>query len=126
MDIEKVVERLESLGYEYHEHVDSSFLEFAVEKAENHILNNINQSSIPDGLINIAIDMACGEFLKIQKGFGRLSCIEFEQIAQTVKLGDTNIQFANNATPEQQFDDAISYLIYDHEDDFARYRRLVW
>lgn len=126
MDRERIIKRLQSFGYEYDEQNDAFSLDFAMEKVKNHILNNINCSEIPEKLNEIAIDMACAEFLRIQKGFGKLDNIDFELIAHNIKLGDANVQFSNEATPEQQFDAAIGYLLNGHEDDFAAHRKMVW
>ena len=126
METEKIVERLKTFGYEYDEAEDAYSLDFAVSKVTWNILHNINQSTIPEGLMFIAIDMVCAEFLKIQKGFGKLDGIDFELIANNIKLGDTNIQFAAAATPEQKFDASIDYLLTGYESEFARYRKLVW
>ena len=126
METEKIIERLKTFGYEYKELEDEYSLDFAVSKITWHILNNINNSSIPEGLMFIAIDMVCAEFLKIKKSFGELDNIDFEMIAQNIKLGDTNIQFVNEATPEQKFDAAIDYLLTGYESEFVRYRKLVW
>lgn len=126
MELENIIKRLDGFGYQYEEKTDAYMLEFAVEKATNHVLNNINASEMPEGLIHIAIDMVCAEFLMIKKGFGQLSDFTFEYIAQNVKLGDTNVQFASEATPEQKFDACINHLLTGHDDDFARYRKMVW
>ncbi len=126
MDNENVIKRLKTFGYEYDLNNDSYSIEFAIEKVTNHILNKTNCSEIPDGLNNIAIDMVCAEFLNLKKGFGQLTDFDFEMVAESVKLGDTNIQFAKGSTPEQKFDSCIGYLLTGHEDDFAKYRKLVW
>lgn len=126
METSKIIERLKTFGYVYDMQKDEYSLDFAVSKVTWDILNNINCSEIPEGLMYIAIDMACAEFLKIQKGFGMLDNIDFEMIAQNIKLGDTNIQFVNEATPEQKFDASINYLLTGYENEFARYRKLVW
>ena len=126
MDTEKIVNRLNDLGYEYKEDIDAFSLEFATEKVINHIKNKTNCSEIPEGLMNIAIDMVCAEFLKVKKGFGQLTTFDFELIAESIKLGDATVQFADGSTPEQKFDAAINYLLSNHEDDFIRYRKMVW
>lgn len=126
METVKIIERLKTFGYEYIEKEDAYSLDFAMSKVTWNILNNINQSEIPEGLMFIAIDMVCAEFLKIKKGFGELDSIDFELIANNIKLGDTNIQFAPAATPEQKFDASIDYLLTGYESEFIRYRKLVW
>ena len=125
MDKETIINRLKSLGYEY-DYADDYSIEFTIEKATQQILNIINCSEIPEGLIKIAVDMVCAEFLKLKKGFGLLDNAKFEQIAHSIALGDTNIQFADGSTPEQKFDASIEHLLSGHQEDFIRYRKLVW
>ena len=55
--LERVKERLESLGYVLKDG-DEVILTFSIQKVENTIKNDCNVSSIPGGLENIAIDMA--------------------------------------------------------------------
>lgn len=126
MELENIIKRLKDFGYEYKETTDAYSLEFATDKVEHHILNQTNCSEVPEGLINIAIDMVCAEFLKIKKSFGQLSNFDFELVAQSIKLGDATVQLSNDATPEQKFDAAINYLLSGHTDDFIRYRKMVW
>lgn len=125
MTLERVIERLQTLGYETKE-TDAYSLEFCISKVENHICNLINDSSVPNGLEEIAIEMVCGEFLKLSKGMGLLNSANFEQVAKSVKLGDTNITFADDASPEQKFEATIDYLLRGYNEDFLRYRKLVW
>lgn len=126
MELENITKRLKDFGYEYNETTDAYSLEFAMDKVEYHILNQTNCSEVPEGLTNIAIDMVCAEFLKIKKSFGQLSNFDFELVAQSIKLGDATVQLSNDATPEQKFDTAINYLLSGHDDDFIRYRKMVW
>ena len=60
--LEMVKERLKSFGYDLQEG-DEFALTFSIQKVENTIKNDCNTPSIPDGLVNIAVDMAIGEFL---------------------------------------------------------------
>ena len=54
--LEMVKERLKSFGYELQEG-DEFALTFSIQKVENTIKNDCNTPSIPDGLVNIAVDM---------------------------------------------------------------------
>lgn len=126
MELKTIIDRLYSFGYEYSEENDSFSVGFAIEKITHRILNETNCSEIPEGLNEVAIDMVCAEFLRVKKGFGMLDAVDFELIANSIRLGDANVQFSNDATPEQKFDAAITYLLSGHEDDFACFRKLVW
>lgn len=66
--LERVKERLESFGYVLKDG-DEVILTFSIQKVENTIKNDCNVPSIPDGLMNIAIDMAVGEFLDGKENF---------------------------------------------------------
>lgn len=125
MDKETIIKRLEGFGYTYTEE-DEFSLGFTMEKVENHILLSTNQSSIPEGLLNVAVDMVCGEFLLIQKQFNRIDSMDFEMIAHNIKLGDMSVQFSNELSPEQQFETAARYLISAHNADLLAFRKLVW
>lgn len=126
MDITIISNRLADFGYKYVEDKDSFSVTFAIDKVTNHILHETNCSELPKSLTQIAVDMVCAEFLKLKKGFGQLTDTEFELVAQTIKLGDANVQFSSEATPEQKFDAAITYLLSGHETDFAACRKMVW
>ena len=56
---EQVKERLQAFGYEWQEG-DEITLDFSVQKVENTIKNDCNVPAVPDGLMNIAVDMAVG------------------------------------------------------------------
>ena len=126
MELEKIIERLKQFGYSYVEDEDELFLAFEITKVTWYINSRTNLSDIPEGLIPIGIDMVCGNFFKMKKDFGQLTEIEFELITKSIQMGDTNITFADDVTPEQKFDTAINYLLNGHEEDFLRYRKLVW
>ena len=66
--LEQVKERLQSFGYELQDG-DETILAFCIGKVEATIKNDCNVSEIPEGLVYIAIDMACGEFLTAKKTF---------------------------------------------------------
>ena len=66
--LDMVKERLQSFGYEIQDG-DEIILNFSIQKVENTIKNDCNVSSVPVGLVNIAVDMAVGEFLTAKKTF---------------------------------------------------------
>ena len=74
MDIELIIKRLKDLGYEYNETTDDWVIKsFLIPKITNHIKNETNQSSIPEELLYVAIDMVCGEFLFAKKNSGQFA-----------------------------------------------------
>lgn len=110
-------------------HPDEMLLTFAIDKVTNHIKNQTNLSSIPDGLREVAIDMVVGEFLFTKKALGTLNIdsLNFEVMVKQVQDGDTNVVYAveEGMSTEKQFNSFISYLQHPNT-DFARYRVLSW
>lgn len=108
---------------------DEMIINFCIDKVTNHIKNQTNLNEIPEGLIEIAVDMVVGDFLYTKKSMGQLNIetLDFDLIAKQVQDGDTNVTFAVEAksTPEAQFNSFISYLRHE-ETDFIRYRVLLW
>lgn len=129
--IDMVDERLQSLGYTIQDS-DVWMVGFAVQKVVNTIQNECNLNTVPDGLIQIAVDMVCGEFLFAKKGSGQLQgfSMDLETVAiKQVQEGDTNIVFSlgdGSLTPEQRLDAVIRLLMTYGKNQFIRYRRLVW
>lgn len=128
--LEMVKERLKSFGYELQEG-DEFALTFAIQKAENTIKNDCNVSSVPDGLMHIAVDMAVGEFLMAKKSFSpdNLAGIDLDYAVKQIQEGDTTTVFATGdgtQTAEQRLDTLINWLLTYGRDQFSCYRRLRW
>ena len=128
--IEDVIKRLASFGYEVTE-ADTWVLKFIIDKTENHIKNSCNISEIPEGLYQVAVDMACGNFLYEKKAVNpdSLAGFDLEAAVKSIQEGDTNVSFAlgeGSSTPEQRLDALISYLITYGEKDFVSYRCMKW
>ena len=128
--LELVKERLISFGYVLKEG-DEAILAFSLQKVENTIKNDCSVSSIPDGLVNIAIDMAIGEFLTAKKTFSPddIAGLNLDYTVKQIQEGDTNTVFATgegNLTPEQRLNHLLNYLLTHGRDEFSCYRRLRW
>lgn len=128
--LERIKERLQSIGYAVKDSDDIT-ISFAMQKVENTIKNDCNISAIPDGLMNIAIDMAVGEFLMSKKTFVPNDLLNFNLDAaiKQIQEGDTNISFAvgeGSKTDEQRLDGFIDYLLNYGRDEFITYRRFRW
>lgn len=127
---EKAKERLQSFGYEW-KNGDDAVLAFSVQKAENTVKNDCNVSAVPEGLMNIAIDMAVGEFLMTKKAFApdELAGLDLSTAVKQIQEGDTSITFAageGSLTAEQRLDNLITHLLNYGKGEFAHYRRLIW
>lgn len=128
--LERIKERLRSIGYAVKDSDDIA-INFAMQKVENTIKNDCNISAIPDGLMNIAIDMVVGEFLMSKKTFAPNDLLNFNLDAaiKQIQEGDTNISFAigeGSKTDEQRLDGFIDYLLNYGRDEFITYRRFRW
>lgn len=129
-DVVSVASRLESLGYEVRE-ADSASLAFCVEKVRSTIKNEINWQDVPEGLVHIAIDMACGEFLKGLMTFApdALSGFDLDAAVKRIQTGDTTTEFAvgdGTQTDEQRLTAFVDYLLNYGKDEFNSFRRLRW
>jgi len=129
-DVQSVIQRLASLGYTVKE-ADTASLTFCVGKVESTIKNEINWSYVPEGLVHIAVDMACGEFLNGKMTFAPddLSGFDLDAAVKEIKTGDTDTVFAigeGSKTPEQRLTAFISYLLSYGRDEFNSFRRLRW
>ncbi|WP_142385098.1 hypothetical protein [Cytobacillus massiliigabonensis] len=130
--LQEVKNRLQSLGITVStapSNTDEMVITFSIEKVTNFIKNQTNLNAIPEGLLEIAIDMIAGEFLFTKKSMGLLNIdsIDFGLIEKQVQEGDTNVTFVVevNSTPEAQFNAFVQYLRHN-EVDFVRYRVLLW
>ena len=128
--LERIKERLRSIGYAVKDSDDIA-INFAMQKVENTIKNDCNISAIPDGLMNIAIDMVVGEFLMSKKTFAPNDLLNFnlDSAIKQIQEGDTNISFAvgeGSKTDEQRLDSFIDYLLNYGRDEFIAYRRFRW
>lgn len=127
---ETVKERLKTFGYEV-KVSDKTGLAFCVGKVQDTIKNATNQCSIPEGLENIAVDMAAGEFLLSKKTFAPedLEKIDMDYAVKQLQDGDTNTVFAVGSgcmTPEQRLNAMIDYLISYGRSEFSAFRRVKW
>nr|DAT40811.1 MAG TPA: head to tail adaptor [Caudoviricetes sp.] len=128
--LERIKERLQSLGYTVKDSDDIA-INFAMQKVENTIKNDCNISAIPDGLIHVAINMVVGEFLMSKKTFAPNDLLNFnlDSAIKQIQEGDTNISFAvgeGSKTDEQRLDSFIDYLLNYGRDEFITYRRFRW
>lgn len=128
--LDMVKERLQSFGYEIQDG-DEIILNFSIQKVENTIKNDCNVSSVPDGLVNIAVDMAIGEFLTAKKTFSpdSIAGLDLDMAVKQIQTGDTNTVFATgegSLTAEQRLNAFLNYLLTYGRDEFSCYRKIRW
>lgn len=123
--IELVISRLEDLTYVMAEG-DAFALAFAMQTVENTIRNSCNTASIPDGLMFIAVDMVCGQFLSQKKQTHSLGdSFDVDTAIKSVKLGDANVTFDDEGS-DSKLDRFFNYLMNHGKGEFICYRRIRW
>lgn len=128
--LERVKTRLQSFGYVLQDG-DEVILIFSIEKVTNTIKNDCNVSEIPDGLMNITIDMVVGEFLTVKKTFSPndIAGLDLDYAVKQLQEGDKNTVFATgegSLTAEQRLNNLLNYLLTYGRDEFSCYRRIRW
>jgi hypothetical protein len=125
--VEPICERLVSFGYIPTEE-DAWMIAFTMQKTTNHILNQINRSTIPDGLFEVAVDMVCGEVLNAKFLCGRLelTSLDFSGAIQSVSEGDTTVTFGADGSDESKARELFAWLMGGKGCDLLCYRRIKW
>lgn len=128
--LDMVKERLQSFGYEIQDG-DEIILNFSIQKVENTIKNDCHTPSMPDGLANIAVDMAVGEFLTAKKTFApdSVAGLDLDVAVKQIQTGDTNTVFATgegSLTAEQRLNNFLNHLLTYGRGEFSCYRKIRW
>lgn len=124
---EKVVNRLVSFGYDP-TNEDDWMIAFTIQKSVNHVLNEINHSTVPNGLVELVVDMICGELLnaKFLSGQLNLAELDLDGMIQSVQEGDTTVSFSTEGSDEAKLKGLLSWLIQGKGCDLLCYRRMRW
>lgn len=124
---ETVVERLVSLGYTPTDE-DTWAIAYTTKGTVNHVLNQINHKTIPEGLVEIVVDMICGEFLnaKFLSGQLDLTSLDLDGMIQSVKQGDTQVNFSAEGSDEAKLKGLLSWLMHGKKGDLICYRKMQW
>lgn len=106
-------------------------LTFVLDKTVSTIKNDCNLAGVPEGLRQVAVDMAVGEFLQAKKTFApeSLAGLDLDAAVKQVQAGDTNVVFATgegSLTPEQRLNQLIGWLLNYGRSQFSCYRRFRW
>lgn len=125
--IKAVLHRLVSFGHSPTEN-DVFSISFGIQKVRNHILNQTNQNTIPDGLFEVTVDMVCGEFLSNLYLCGNLEMngLDFEGIVKSVTQGDTSVTFESDGQDENKLWKLITWLCNGKGCDLLCYRKMRW
>ena len=125
--VEPVVERLVSFGYTPTEE-DAWMIGFTTKGTVNHVLNEINHKTVPDGLREVVVDMICGEVLNVKFTSGQLEMtnLDLDGMIQSVAEGDTTVSFSAEGSDESKLKGLLSWLIQGKGSDLLCYRRMRW
>jgi hypothetical protein len=132
IELRDVTNRLGSLGYTFTINTDTIVTEFCIAKVTEFITTFCNLSALPEQLKYHAIDMVCGEFLKVKKNSGQLnekSGFDMTPVIKSITEGDTSYTYAigdGTLTTEQKLDKLINHLIDNAKKQLTAYRRLRW
>lgn len=127
LEKEKVVKLLDALGVTGA--TSDPLLDFILQSVTQTIKNETNQSTIPEGLGSVAVNMAAGQYLTFKKGAGQLENFDLEAAEKQITEGDTSVTFAigeGSLTPEQRLDRLLDFLMYSGVSQFTAFRRLKW
>ena len=124
---ENVVERLVSFGYNPTEE-DAWMIAYNTKGTVNHVLNEINHKTVPDGLFEVVVDMICGEVLnaKFLSGQLELTSLDLDGMIQSVTEGDTSVSFSAEGSDEAKLKGLLSWLIQGKGCDLLCYRKMRW
>ena len=124
---ELVLKRLDSFGYEPNEN-DVLLISFSVQRVENSIKSDCNVAEVPEGLINIAVDMVCGEILSVKYRTGQLelSSLDLDGAIASVNVGGASVSFDNNTSDDSKLNKLLSLLANSGRGEFTCYRRIKW
>ena len=124
---ENVVERLVSFGYVPTD-ADSWCIAYSIKGTINHVLNEINRQTVPEGLTEVVVDMICGEVLNAKFLSGQLdmNSLDLDGMIQSVKEGDTQVNFSAEGSDEAKLKKLLSWLIQGKGCDLLCYRKMRW
>ena len=124
---ESVVERLVSFGFVPTDE-DAWLIAYSTKGTVNHVLNQVNHQTVPNGLFEVVVDMICGEVLnaKFLSGQLVLDNLDLDGIVQSVTEGDTTVSFSAEGSDESKLKGLLSWLIQGKGCDFLCYRKMRW
>ncbi len=120
-----VIERLRGFGYDAID-TDMLLLDYLCQKVRQDILNYCNIPELPKELHYRYIDAVVSEFLSMKLLNGGLPNIqEIAQAINSIKEGDTQINYGNSAEYEKAMFSALNNLQLK-ESELNKFRCLSW
>lgn len=124
---ESVIQRLVSFGYLVTED-DVWMIAYTIKGTVNHVLNEINHQTVPDGLFEVVVDMICGEVLnaKFLSGQLDLTSLDLSGAVESVSEGDTQVTFSAGESDTAKAKELFAWMISGKGCDLLCYRRMRW
>ncbi len=121
------VERLVSFGYIPTDE-DAWMIAYIIKGTVNHVLNEINHQTVPNGLHEVVVDMVCGEVLNAKFLSGQLdmTALDLNGMIQSVKEGDIQVNFSAEGSDEAKAQELFRWLIHGKGCDLLCYRKMRW
>lgn len=125
--VNDVLERLVSFGYMPSD-ADDWLITYSTKGTVNHVLNEINHTTIPEQLCELVVDMICGEILNAKFLSGQLDMgsLDLDGMIQSIKEGDTQVNFSAEGSDEAKLKGLLSWLIQGKGSDLLCYRKMRW
>ena len=125
--VKAVVERLVSFGFSPADE-DAWMIAYTTKGTVNHVLNEINHKTVPEGLFEVVVDMICGEVLNAKFLVGQLDLesLDLNGMVRSVKEGDTTVEFSVEDSDEAKLKSLLSWLMNGKGCDLLCYRRMRW
>ena len=113
--------RLIQLGIEFDDE-DEAALDFAVNRTAEHIKNTCNREDVPPELEYLAVDMACGEFIKARAMAGILTDDDIQGALKAITEGDVRVEYDTDRGGLE----GLLELLNRGEGELYRFRRICW
>ena len=127
IDSNSLVEYIETLGISVGEH-DTRLIQTCFNDAVSEVKNNINDTSIPEGLETDTLKLAASKYLFLRKTFNPTSFVNMDltRAIKQVTIGDVSTTFDDSSSDSSKLDYIINSLSNSIRPLYAKYRRLVW
>lgn len=127
IDSNSLVEYIETLGISIGEH-DTRLIQNCFNDAVSEVLNNINDTSIPEGLEIDTLKLAASKYLFLRKTFNPTSFanMDLSNAIKQVTIGDVSTTFMDGSSDSDKLNYVINSLANSIRPLYAKYRRLVW
>lgn len=124
---ETVVQRLVSFGF-IPTDVDAWMIAYTTKGTANHVLNEINHQTVPDGLFEVVVDMTCGEVLnaKFLSGQLDLTALDLSGAVESVREGDTQVTFSADGSDSAKAQELFRWMMNGKGCDLLCYRKMRW